>query len=99
MTPDLFREPVPQVAWWKQSDFSKSIRPIDKMPIAEILKMYESGFILCDTCGKKSLITECAYTLLDHITHIINPIVLWSCEGCYLECKRKGQIIGETESV
>jgi len=95
-TPQLFMEKAPQVAWWKQFDYSKSIKPMDKMPIAEIVKLYESGFVLCDSCGKKLKISESKFTLLDHITHLINDKVLWSCEGCYLEDKRTGKIIAET---
>jgi len=97
--PQLHVEKVPQVAWWKQQDRSKSIKPIDKMPIAEISRMYESGFVLCDTCGKNMLISECKFTLRDHIIHMINCNSLWSCEVCYLEAKLKGEIIGECESI
>ncbi len=98
MTDELNCKAFPQVAWWKQRKNDKLVKPMDKMPMAEIIKLYESGFVLCDSCGKKLPIKECAYTLVDHIIHMINPIVLWSCEGCYLECKRKGEIIGECQA-
>ena len=95
---ELFRKKILQEAWWKQNDYSKSLKPTDKMPIAEIVKMYESGFVVCDICGKKIELDGSNYTVLDHILHIINSSILWFCDGCVLECKRKGQFIGECES-
>jgi len=86
-------ESIPQISWWKQRDYSKSIKPMDKLPLIEIQKLYESGFVLCDSCGKKIKISDCKYSLVDHITHLINTHVVWTCEGCYLQEKREGKII------
>jgi len=93
--PELFREPTPQVAWHKQNDYSKSIKPTDKMPIAEIVKMYESGYVLCDTCGRKLPLSECKYSILDHVLHFINSYVLWGCDKCIDDDRKNGRIIGE----
>lgn len=93
----LVSKKLPQIAWWKQikDELPKSKKPMDKMPIREIMELYKSGFILCDSCGKKMKITDCKYDLTEHIIHMINPMALWSCEGCYLQDKRQGRIIGE----
>lgn len=98
-TPQLFMIEIPQLAWHLQQPeaLKQSKKPMDKMPLAEIIKLYERGVVLCDSCGKEMEISECAYTLIEHIVHLINPNTMWSCEGCYLEDKRKGKIIAECE--
>lgn len=79
---NLLSEPVKQQAWHMQirNQISSSKRVIDKMPIAKILQMYEQRQFLCDTCGKE--LGRVDFSLVDHITHMINPSILWSCEDC-----------------
>lgn len=66
------------------------------MSIAEILKIYQNKEYLCDTCNKK--LEKNKFTLKDHITHLINPTVLWSCEDCIIKDMKSGNIIAEAET-
>ena len=95
-TIELGMEPIPQIAWWKQNDYSKSKRPIDMMPVAEIRKLYDSGFILCDSCGKKMKMSDWNLTPSDHVIHMINRMVHWACKNCVEKDVREGRIIGVT---
>ncbi len=65
------------------------------MSIAEILKLYEERKFLCDTCNKE--LGRCEFTLEDHIAHIINPIIIWSCDDCIVKDMKQGNILGSTE--
>ena len=65
------------------------------MSVAEIRKMYQDNAFVCDTCGHG--FTKNNFTLEEHITHLINPIVLWSCEDCILKDMKQGNIIGASE--
>ncbi|MGH9999013.1 MAG: hypothetical protein ACRD90_04030 [Nitrosopumilaceae archaeon] len=89
--------PIKQEAWYKQirEDIAKGKRPIDRMSIAEIKKLYEEKKFLCDSCGKE--IGKCDYTLEEHVLHLINPSYLWTCEDCYQSDLRSDRIIAMTE--
>jgi len=95
--PHLHFQPIKQEAWYLQikDEISNSKRPIDEMSIAEIRKMYQENIFSCDTCGKK--FEKNNFTLDEHITHLINPIVLWSCEDCIMKDLKQGNIVGATE--
>lgn len=95
--PQLFLEPIKQQAWYLQikDEIQRSKRPIDKMPIAEILQMYRERKFLCDTCGKA---IDMHTSLEDHIAHMINPIVLWSCEDCIMSDIKNGKVIAATDN-
>lgn len=97
LIPQLHCKPIKQQSWYLQikDTIQNSKRPIDKMSIAEIRKMYEDNNFVCDTCGKK--FEKDNFTLEEHITHLINPIVLWSCEDCIMTDLKQGNIIGSTE--
>lgn len=96
--PELYTSPIKQEAWYKQirKEIENSKRPIDKMSIAEINKMYEEGKFLCDTCGKEMIGSK--ILLKDHILHLINPSILWCCEDCYQSDLRNDRIIAMEES-
>ncbi|MGH2613450.1 MAG: hypothetical protein ACRDFB_10450 [Rhabdochlamydiaceae bacterium] len=96
--PELFTNPIKQEVWYKQirNSIGRSKRPIDKMSVAEIRKLYQEKKILCDSCGKE-MVGKGNYTLEDHIVHLINPNVLWSCEDCFQVDLRKGRIIAMEE--
>lgn len=97
MISNLHFQPIKQEAWYLQikDEIQTSKRPIDKMSIAEILKMYENKKYLCDTCNKELGKNE--FTLNDHIAHLINPIIHWSCEDCIIKDMKQGNIIGATK--
>jgi len=97
LTADLHFQPIKQEAWYLQikEKIPNSKRPIDKMSIAEIRKMYQENNFVCDTCGNK--FERNNFTLEEHITHLINPIVLWSCEDCIMKDLKQGNIVGATE--
>jgi hypothetical protein len=93
-------EPIKQDAWYFQikDEIPHSKRPIDKKPIAEILQMYRGRKFLCDTCGKE-LIGKIDFSIEDHIAHMINPIILWSCEDCIIMSDIKnGRVIAATDN-
>ncbi len=94
--PELHREPIKQQAWYLQikDEIPNSKRPIDKMSIAEILEMYQNNDFVCDDCGSKMGKMNC--TLKEHIAHVINPIVHWSCEDCIIQAIRNGRVIAST---
>jgi hypothetical protein len=91
--PKLFSTPIKQEAWYKQirEEITISKRPIDKMSVAEINKMYEEGKFLCDTCSKE--LFGFKKSLTDHVLHLINPAILWSCEDCFQSDLRNHRII------
>jgi hypothetical protein len=93
----FFGEPIKQEAWHIQLKDKRlsGKRPIDKMSIAQILRMYEERKFLCDTCGKE-LVGKNVCSLKDHIAHLINPKVLWSCEDCLIDDFKNGRIIAAT---
>ena len=95
---NLLRVAIKQEAWYLQikDEIASSKRPIDKMPIAKILQMYEQRQFLCDTCGKYLGWTD--FSLDDHIAHLINPIILWSCEDCLVDDMKNNRIIGATDN-
>jgi len=94
---DLIFKPVKQQAWYLQikEKIASSKRPIDKMSIAEVFKMYENQTFFCDTCGKH--LGKRDFSLEDHIIHLINPIILWSCDDCLIDDMKEGRIIGSTK--
>lgn len=94
---NLSCEPIKQQQWFKQirDEIANSKRPIDKMSIAEIRKMYQERKFLCDSCGKQ--FDKCEYTLEEHIIHLINPSYFWSCEDCFQNDLRNDRIIAMPE--
>lgn len=97
MNHELYFQPIKQEDWYKQikDRIVNSKRPIDKMSIKEINQMYENKKFLCDDCGKE--LEKSDIPLEDHISHLINPMVLWSCEDCIIKCMKNGNVIGATE--
>lgn len=97
MTAELYFKPNKQESWYKQikDEIQTSKRTIDKMSIKEINQMYEQKKILCDDCGKD--LERSDIPLEDHITHLINPMIIWSCEDCVIKCVKNGNVIGATE--
>jgi hypothetical protein len=93
---NISSKPIPQVAWYLQikEKMKESIRPIDKMTTAEVVKMYENRQFSCDTCGK--IFDKNSFTLTDHIVHLINPSILWTCEDCVITDMKRGKIIATT---
>lgn len=91
---ELYSKPIPQTAWHMQikEEIQSSKRPIDRMAIAEIVKMYEELNFLCDICGNK-LQHGNKLTLTEHIIHLINPAFKITCEDCFQDDLRKGRII------
>lgn len=94
--PNISTKPIPKIAWYYQirEKISESIRPIDKMTTVELITMYQEKRFSCDTCGK--IFDKCNFSLVDHITHLINPSVLWSCEDCLISDMKNGRIIAST---
>jgi hypothetical protein len=95
---NLSFKPIRQEAWYLQirDKILHSKRPTDKMSIAEVLQMYRERKFVCDTCGKELYRAE--FSLEDHICHLINPVVLWSCEECILSDIKDGRTIATTEN-
>jgi hypothetical protein len=96
----FLREPIRQEAWYLQikDEILRSKRPIDSMPIAEVLQMYRERKFVCDTCGKDLVGRSTDISLEDHIAHIINPVVLWSCEDCIMSDINNERVMGATEN-
>ena len=94
---DLSSVQIKQQAWHLQikDEISKNKRPIDKLSIAEIRKMYQERKFLCDSCGNE--LGKCEYTLEEHITHLINPSYYWCCEDCLQNDLRSNRIIAISE--
>lgn len=90
----FFAEPVKQEPWYLQirSNIVKSNRPIDKMTIAELYKMYREEKFLCDDCGNP-LKLGWQPTLEEHIIHIINPLTGWACGDCMDQMRKEGRIL------
>ncbi len=98
-TPQLFLgEPIKQEAWYLQikDEIPHSKRPIDKMSIADVLHMYRERKFVCDTCGKE--LGKIDFPLEEHIAHMINPIILWSCEDCIMSDIKNGRVIAATDN-
>ena len=97
MKSELHIKPIQQEAWHLQikDEIFTSKRLIDKMSTEEILKMYQNKQFLCDTCGKE--LGKSEFTLEDHIAHMINPMIIWSCEDCIIKYMKQHNIIGTTE--
>ena len=95
---NLSFEPIKQEPWYLQirEKISHSKRPIDKMSIAEVLRMYKQRNFVCDTCGKE--LGRAEFTSEDHVCHLINPVVLWSCEDCIISDIKERRLIGTTEN-
>jgi hypothetical protein len=94
--PKLSFNPIPQISWYLQirDKMMESKRPIDKMSTVELIRIYKEKKFLCDTCGK--IFDKCNFTLDDHIIHLINPSILWSCDDCLIKDMKKGKIIAST---
>ena len=91
--PKLHSDPIQQIAWYLQikDKIPKSKRPIDKMTTAEIGKIYRNNKFLCDTCSKE--LGKCNFTLEEHILHLINPMIIWTCEDCLIDDMKNDRII------
>ena len=91
--PKLHSHPIPQIAWYLQikDRIPQSKRPTDKMTTAEIGKIYRNNKFLCDTCSKE--LGKCNFTLEEHILHLINPMIIWTCEDCLIDDMKKGRVI------
>jgi hypothetical protein len=96
--PKVYSTPIPQIAWYLQikDKIPRSKRRIDKMTTAEIGEMYRNKKFLCDTCSKE--LGKCNFTLEEHILHLINPMVLWTCEDCLMEDMRNDRVIASMSS-
>jgi hypothetical protein len=95
--PKIFSKPLKPESWYKQytriiEEMTRRERPIDKLTIAEIGKMYEERNFLCDSCGKK-IEDKNICTLKEHILHLIDPFYEWCCEECFQQDLREGRII------
>lgn len=95
---NLSIEPIKQEAWYLQikDQIVSSKRSIDKMPIAVILHMYKHKKFLCDTCGKE--LGRIDFSLDDHIAHLVNPLILWSCEECLVDDMKNHRVIAELDN-
>lgn len=91
--PKLHSHPIPQIAWYLQikDRIPQSKRPTDKMTTAEIGEMYRTNKFLCDTCNKE--LGKCNFTLEEHILHLINPMILWTCKNCLFDDMKNGRVI------
>jgi len=94
--PTLTSKPIPQIAWHLQikEQITRSNRTIDKMSINQIALMYRDNKLLCDTCRKD--LGNSDFKLEDHVIHLINPSIVWSCEDCIIDDMKNGRIIAET---
>ena len=97
MNDTLHVKRVKQESWYKQikDRIPNSKRPIDQLSISQINQMYKQKKFLCDDCGNE--LEKSDIPLEDHISHLINPMVLWSCEDCIIKCMKNGSVIGATE--
>ena len=97
MIPNLHIKPQKQEAWYLQikNDIQNSKRVVDKMSIKEINQMYTQKKTLCDDCGKE--LEKSNIPLEDHISHLINPRVIWSCEDCIIKCVKDGRVIASSK--
>ena len=97
MIPELHCKPNKQESWYIQikDEIQTSKRSIDKMSIKEINQMYDNKKFLCDDCGKE--LEKSDISLEDHISHMINPMVIWSCEDCIIKCVKDGRVIASTK--
>ena len=88
---------IPQIAWYSQiaEQIKTSKRIIDTLPIKDISDMYDSKKFICDTCGKS--LEKCDFSVSDHVTHLINPSIYWSCEDCINSDIRNGGIFAMSE--
>ncbi len=94
----LFSKSIPQKSWRQQiqDKFNLSNRVIDNMNLGQIGTMYREGSFLCDTCGKK--LDKCNLSTQEHILHLINPMIIWSCEDCIISDIKNKRIISSTEN-
>jgi len=94
----LYSKPIPQISWYIQlkDKFDSSTRTIDRMNLVQIGRMYSEGIFLCDTCGKK--LDKCSLSTEEHILHLLNPMVLWSCDDCIISDLKNKRIIASLEN-
>lgn len=58
-------------------------RVIDSMTYSEIYEMYENEDYRCDTCGRPlKEERDLQISAKDHIIHLLNPNIIWSCTDC-----------------
>ena len=97
--PKLHSHPIPQIAWYLQikDRIPQSKRPTDKMTTAEIGEMYRTNKFLCDTCNKE--LGKCNFTLEEHILHLINPMILWTCKNCLFDDMKNGRVIASLSKI
>lgn len=65
------------------------------MSIKEINQMYEQKKFLCDDYGKE--LEKSDILIEDHVSHLINPRIIWSCEDCIIKCIKNGDVIASTK--
>ena len=96
-SPELNIKPAKQIPWYLQikDNIIYSKRIIDELSIKEINQMYKSKKFLCDDCGKE--LEKSDIPMDDHISHLINPRVIWSCEDCIIQCMKNGNVIASNE--
>ncbi len=60
------------------------------MSIKEIVDIYRENAVPCDACDNNIPLKEGSNFrgLLDNITHIINPKVIWYCDSCFQKIRR-----------
>ncbi|TVP41909.1 hypothetical protein [Candidatus Nitrosocosmicus arcticus] len=76
---------------------NKGLRIIDDMTYSEIYQMYDNEEFRCDTCGKPLKDEgELDIPVKDHINHLLNPQIIWSCMDCINEDFKKGRILMHT---
>lgn len=95
----LFSKPITQISWYIQikDKFNSSNRTIDNMNLNQIGMMYREGNFFCDTCGKK--LDKCSFSIEDHILHLLNPMILWSCEQCIDSDLKNKRIIASCDQI
>lgn len=98
--PQLTIAPAKKIPFWMiiskdvaQSNYHK---PILEYTIRDIATMYEKEEFICDTCGNP--LGKINFSLWDHISHLINPLILWSCDNCIEKDRKEGKIIAESSS-
>jgi hypothetical protein len=91
-------EPIKQKAWHLQikDEIKISKRIIDEMSIAQIRKMYLDKKFICDVCGGS--LGKIDFSLEEHVIHMINAGIIWSCDDCIIKDIKNGRVLGMTET-
>lgn len=74
-------------------------RIIDSMTYSEIYEMYDKEDYRCDTCGRPLKDDgELHISIKDHVIHLLNPSIIWSCIGCINNDFKKRRVIMTTST-